>query len=61
MASVQRSLESLHTMGFITSPDDSGVPTDTGRFASGLGVDLQLGRMVRPNRRETYLMLELES
>lgn len=33
-------------MGFISSPDDESVLTDTGRFASGLGVDLQLGRMV---------------
>lgn len=45
--SVQRSLESLHSMGFLSRPDDEAVLTDTGRFASGLGVDLQLGRMVR--------------
>ncbi|CAM9805903.1 unnamed protein product, partial [Pylaiella littoralis] len=46
LQSVHRSLESLHAMGFISSPNDAGVLTDTGRFASGLGVDLELGRMV---------------
>ena len=51
LKSVHRSLESLHAMGFISSPDDTGVLTDTGRFASGLGVDLELGRMVRGRKR----------
>ncbi|CAN0085371.1 unnamed protein product [Sphacelaria rigidula] len=44
--SVARSFESLHSMGFITEPNDGSTLTETGRFASGLGVDLQLGRMV---------------
>ncbi|CAN0393429.1 unnamed protein product, partial [Hapterophycus canaliculatus] len=51
LQSVHRSLESLHTMGFTSSPHDAGVLTDTGRFASGLGVDLELGRMVALGRR----------
>lgn len=46
-SSVDRSLASLHAMGFISTPDDDGELTHTGKFASGLGVDLQLGRMVR--------------
>lgn len=44
---MDRSFESLYSLGFITAPNDGSTLTDTGRFASGLGVDLQLGRMVR--------------
>lgn len=52
----------MYALGFITAPNDESTLTDTGRFASGLGVDLQLGRMVREPRelaRRSWALLLL--
>ena len=46
MSRVKKSLQLLYDSGMISSPDDAGTLTETGKIAGRLPVDLQLGRFV---------------
>ena len=46
MSRVKESLQLLYDSGMISSPDDAGTLTETGKIAGRLPVDLQLGRFV---------------
>jgi HrpA-like RNA helicase len=46
MDHIDRAFQSLWDNGFISTPDDEGLMTNMGNFVAGLGVDLQLGRMI---------------
>lgn len=46
MTNVSKSFDVLYDVGMISSPDDEGLLTETGKMAGSLPVDLYLSRMI---------------
>ena len=46
MTNVSKSFDVLHDVGMISTPDDDGQLTETGKLAGSLPVDLYLSRMI---------------